>query len=911
MKAVKGVALGLIVVATGALLLAAVGAQKSSRQDAFKAPAVAKKKLPPPSTAEKNAPLMPYVGSRPAPSRLTEIEDDGSSESSGNKAPHVSEARRLRDPMAGEGASAQASFFYAGSEPLRYNNGYVQHRPHVYVTFWGKGWNNQGTTKEKTLDLYRWLSGSSYASILNQYFDHNGPIGPETDLTSYTDTREDPQKVTAAAIRSEVAYSIEHQGWGTPNYENQYVVIMSPQATFTNSLKGFCGAHSWWGEGWNLSYTIVGWPEAGSACYEAGATQPWQAIQETASHEWAESATDPIPIAPYRGWSNSHWEPCEGKCAESESLIYAYCAEYYCLTNEEVADECGSGEESGYWLNKEYDNYLWAATGAYCVLHDASPVRYAANVEQPVISEANHSAEMRGSVNPAGYNATYQFEFKRPNGEYSIVPASPGALGKGTFSPVPLSGTAALLKGETTYQVTLNSTSELTTGIETGTSPNWGGTLSFTTPNWRPAISVQAPAEIGANFVKLHATIDPQGYETTYYCEWGKTASYGNKETPSPASVGSGTEPVLVEPKISWLSPETTYHYRIVVTNAEGTTYTPDQTFTTVGNPHARVEDPTSIGTTSAVLRGEVNPNGAVTKYHFEYGTEWEPEGLKYKTPEQTLAAGKSYVPVSAEISGLSPFTQYQIYLVSTNIGGSSAASWSFWTLDPPPVAETGAASELSGTSAKLSGTVNPEGLPTKYSFQYGTSIPGMLHSPQGSLPAGTSPVEVNQTLSGLSPSTTYYYRIVATNPAGGWGEYKTFTTTDGKPKITIEAPTAVKAGKAILHAKVNPNGLASDYRFEWGKTTSYGNSIPVPDGEIGSGGADVAASQTIEGLKGETTYHYRVVAENSQATTTSADQTFTTPVWHPTIGYQTPVGVTAGEATLTAGVNPHSLSTS
>jgi hypothetical protein len=107
------------------------------------------------------------------------------------------------------------------------------------------------------------------------------------------------------------------------------VVLLSPEATLTKGLERFCGAHGWWAEGWNLSYTVAAWSP--SACYEGGASKPWQGLQQTLSHEWAESATDPIPTAGYRGWSNAHWESCEGKCGEIFEMFYGYCAEYYCL----------------------------------------------------------------------------------------------------------------------------------------------------------------------------------------------------------------------------------------------------------------------------------------------------------------------------------------------------------------------------------------------------------------------------------------------------------------------------------------------------------------------------------------------------------------------------------------------------
>jgi len=185
MKIVRGAALGLVAIGIGALLLAILHTDDAPSRIGPRATVAKSGETPPPPTsAEANGPLIVHRGERPSPSELIESIKEDSELSAAEKKQQLGEAERLRDSV--EEAGAQSSLFYAGNEPLRYNDGYVQHRPHVHVTFWGKGWNSQGTTKEKILDLYKWISGSSYASILSQYFDHNGPIGIETATRSPT-----------------------------------------------------------------------------------------------------------------------------------------------------------------------------------------------------------------------------------------------------------------------------------------------------------------------------------------------------------------------------------------------------------------------------------------------------------------------------------------------------------------------------------------------------------------------------------------------------------------------------------------------------------------------------------------------------------------------------------------------------
>ena len=96
------------------------------------------------------------------------------------------------------------------------------------------------------------------------------------------------------------------------------------------------------------------------------------------------------------------------------------------------------------------------------------------------------------------------------------------------------------------------------------------------------------------------------------------------------------------------------------------------------------------------------------------------------------------------------------------------------------------------------------------------------------------------------------------------------------KPEAITQSPTAVTTTGATFKGFVNPGALATTYRFEYGTTTAYGTSVPVPDGSVGSGVERIALSQT-PSLQPETTYHYRIVATNVEGTVYGVDQQFTT----------------------------------
>lgn len=92
-------------------------------------------------------------------------------------------------------------------------------------------------------------------------------------------------------------------------------------------------------------------------------------------------------------------------------------------------------------------------------------------------------------------------------------------------------------------------------------------------------------------------------------------------------------------------------------------------------------------------------------------------------------------------------------------------------------------ATDIQGVSAVLKGSVDPEGLATTYLFEYSTqaSFAGAVKTlalPAGS---GTAAYPARAAISGLTPSTTYHYRLAATNSSGTvTGTPATFATTQG-----------------------------------------------------------------------------------------------------------------------------------
>jgi hypothetical protein len=167
--------------------------------------------------------------------------------------------------------------------------------------------------------------------------------------------------------------------------------------------------------------------------------------------------------------------------------------------------------------------------------------------------------------------------------------------------------------------------------------------------------------------LSLNGVVNPNGAETKYYFEYGeeKEGKFVYEHKTSEASAGSGTSNVE-EAKAIVVKTKTTYHFRIVATNSNGTSFGADETYP---NPLAETEPATSIGKTSATLKGVVNPRGFETKYYFEYGTT---EAYGTKTAEVTAGSGTSNVEESAAITGLTENTRYHYRIVATNSKGTT-----------------------------------------------------------------------------------------------------------------------------------------------------------------------------------------------------------------------------------------------
>ena len=218
--------------------------------------------------------------------------------------------------------------------------------------------------------------------------------------------------------------------------------------------------------------------------------------------------------------------------------------------------------------------------------------------------------------------------------------------------------------------------------------------------------------------------------------------------------------------------------------------------------------------------------------------------------------------------------TSEVVYVAAT--GEDHIAVFSPYVLPEASLKET---TNVTRTSLTLNGSIEPGtgngSKVTTCQFEYGYDTSYSL----GSLPCTpttpySSPTDVSVDLSGLEQGTRYHYRIEAANARG-----ETFATPDAvvspaqEPTIENVTSSNVTATEANLSAKINPNGVETTYHFEYGTTTSYGESTPPT--AIGSGTSPVPIKVHLENLLRGLTYHFRLVTENAEGTNSSEDQSF------------------------------------
>jgi hypothetical protein len=511
----------------------------------------------------------------------------------------------------------------------------------------------------------------------------------------------------------------------------------------------------------------------------------------------------------------------------------------------------------------------------------ATGIGFAAGVEGAV-------ATLHGELNPGGKSGALEYRF-----DYN----TDGSCTGGQSIPVPDGEVAEAKEALVEAKATDLEPATRYTYCLLAVNPfgaTQGNAVTFVTPAIPPTVASESASAVKATEARLEGVVNPNSQVTKCEFQYGTEASLATSTTvPCEPETLEGFGKRNVGLSVSGLTQGTTYYYRVLATNATGTTKGTIEHFTTAVPPEVPEAKPASaVEYTRATLNGVLDPvkaGGAGDKYEFTYNTGGTCMGGS--TTSQVEALGSKEEAVSATATGLQPNTQYTFCLLERNAAEETAVGppVSFTTKAVAvPTVTIAAVSTFTGTTAHFSGTVDPNApgaapgqdpaFDASWHFECTPECPGLQG---GEVEADDSAHEVTADATGLQPHTVYAVTLVASNLGGAATAGPiAFTTLAVGPRVEEEAISDVSSSSATLNAQVYPGGAPTTYTFEYAPAGGTFTPIPGPEGtgSVGEGDVNVPVSVNMQqGLLPDTSYEFRLIASNSLETVTGEPVSFTT----------------------------------
>ncbi|OHA81480.1 MAG: hypothetical protein A2675_03340 [Candidatus Yonathbacteria bacterium RIFCSPHIGHO2_01_FULL_51_10] len=272
-----------------------------------------------------------------------------------------------------------------------------------------------------------------------------------------------------------------------------------------------------------------------------------------------------------------------------------------------------------------------------------------------------------GTVIPNGAFTNYWYEFGKSESLGSRTATQ--TVGSGN-TPIPAPAYITGLTKDTTYFFRLVASNQY--GTVMGSQYTFQTTHGVEPPlGSAPGVKTLAATGISKNTASINGEVTPNKGTTQDWFEYGKTPNLGN--TTAFVSAGNGSVKIPASASLSGLDPATIYYFRLNAQNEFGTVNGTLLNFKTAGPaapaaPTVTTTSATKVTTSTSMLRGTVNPNGAETAYWFEYSTDTEFSSVLLKnTPQVSAGAGTNMTSVSADVSGLERSTTYYFRIVAKN----------------------------------------------------------------------------------------------------------------------------------------------------------------------------------------------------------------------------------------------------
>jgi hypothetical protein len=184
------------------------------------------------------------------------------------------------------------------------------------------------------------------------------------------------------------------------------------------------------------------------------------------------------------------------------------------------------------------------------------------------------------------------------------------------------------------------------------------------------------------------------------------------------------------------------------------------------------VFDPVVKTDTTATFSTRIDPRGGLVRCTFQYSTDqvnWT--DVAAPACNTLVVSSGSQTVIAPTVTGLVPNTKYFVRLQTFRplVPGSTATTGVtvFFTDSVPPVITDVGAVNIADTSARMVGTINPKNSATGYVFQYGTTPALGFSTAPLAIGGGNTPITISQVVGSLSPDTTYYFKLAATNDFG------------------------------------------------------------------------------------------------------------------------------------------------
>ena len=399
----------------------------------------------------------------------------------------------------------------------------------------------------------------------------------------------------------------------------------------------------------------------------------------------------------------------------------------------------------------------------------------------------------------------------------------------------------------------------------------YGNEVSFTTHTQAPTVTTQSVAHIGTTTATGNGNITDLGSPdpTQHGVCWNTTGSptIADSRTEEGAAHATGA----FTSSMTALSPDTTYYVRAYATDAVGTSYGNQVSFTSRAQaPTVTTQAETAIGETTATGNGTITDLGSPnpTQHGVCWSTTVNPTIADSRKEEGSVSATGAF---TSNMTALSPDTTYYVRAYATNTAGTSYGNQvSFTSRAQAPTVTTQAETLIGETTATGNGTITDLGAPppTEHGVCWNTTgTPTIADNNTAQGPVSATGA-FTSSMTGLSPNTAYYVRAYATDTAGTiYGNEISFTSGGQGPTVTTQAVSAIAKTTATGNGTITDLGASNP--TEHGVCWNTTGTPTIADSKTTDGGvaATGAFTSNITGLRPGTDYYVRAYATNAGGT--------------------------------------------